>query len=280
MFTRITGLFIVPIWFAAMGWLVMHDVWPRLAAHDPPPLTITDWLKTDGKQSQYDILDINGHSIGTIWSTFMIDEGVSATRDDFVYIEKLPLPVAPLAVSVTSVFTATGLLDEFTVGFSNFAGTVTLHGERFHSSFSFTLDGTVTGRNIQTRFKLPLTEAGLLTNAFQPFSQLANLSVGQTWRMQTYNPIAAVTGMGERFLDMLVTVTNREKRTTESGPRDCYVIESKYAKAWIDDHGIVHEQEIALPVVGKLRIVRQTTYHEQARIDAKKSSSQLRTMPP
>ncbi len=279
MFTRITGLLIVPIWFAAMGWLVMHDVWPRLAAHDPPPLTITNWLKTDGKQSQYDILDTYGHSMGSIWSTFMIDEGVSATRDDYAYIERFPLPVTPLAVSVTSVFTATGQLDEFSVRLDNFAGELTLHGERFHSSFSFTLDGSVAGRNIQTRFKLPLTEAGLLTSAFQPFSQLANLSVGQTWRMQTYNPIAAVTGMGERFLDMLVTVTSREKRITESGLRDCYMVESKYAKAWIDENGVVHEQEIDLPVVGKMRIVRRAEYDEQARRDTKKASAHLRSRP-
>ncbi len=270
MFTRTTGLLIVPIWFVAMGWLVMHDVWPHLAANDPPSLQITEWLKTTGEKSQFDILNDQGGSIGTIWSTYSIDEGNATTREDLAYIERFALPIAPLTASVNSVFTAAGLLDEFTVRLSNFAGNLELHGERFHAAFSFTLEGFVAGKRIESRFKLPLTDTGLLTNAFQPFAQLANLSVGQTWRMQVYNPVAAVTGMGDRFLDMLVTVTDREKRITATGIYDCFVVESDHAKAWVDDHGVVHEQEINLPVVGKLRVVRQPEYDAKARTAARR----------
>lgn len=280
MFTRTTGFLIVPIWFAAMGWLVMHDVWPRLAAHEPPPLTITDWLKTSGEKSQFTITDDSGGTVGTIWSAYSIDEGVSTTRDDLVHVERLALPIAPLTASVISVYTGSGLLDEFTVRIANFAGNLELHGERFHAAFSFTLTGMIAGKAIESRFKLPLAETGLLTNGFQPFTQLANLSVGQTWRMQVYNPVAAVTGIGDRFIDMLVTVGDREKRVTKTGVFDCFVVQSHRARAWVDDRGVVREQEITLPVVGTLRIMRESGYDEDARSEARRNAITRRRVQP
>lgn len=269
MFTRTTGFVIVPVWLLAMSWLVAHDVWPELTAHEPPPLTVTDWLKTDGERSQYAILAQDGTEIGTTWTRYLIDEGVSTTRTDFLLLRQFVLPIAPLTIDATSVYTAGGLLDEFTVRVAGDAVDVTLHGERFHANFSFTLDGHVRHRPISTRFKLPLTDAGLLSGAFKPFSQMSNLSVGQTWRMQTFNPIAAVTGVGDKFIPMLVRVVDMEKRMTPNGPVECYVVEAGRARAWVDEHGVVIEQEVDLPMAGKLRIVRQPEYDEEAHIQAK-----------
>lgn len=270
MFTRATGFVIVPIWLTAMAWLVAHDVYPGLTAHDPPPLQITDWLKTVGEKSQHAILAEDGTRIGTIWTTYFIDEGVSTTRSDFVLIERFSLPIAPLTIGATSTFTAGGLLDEFTVRLTNDAANLVLHGERFHADFSFTIEGLLAQRHIESRFKLPLTEVGLLSDAFKPFAQLADLSVGQSWRMQVFNPVAALTGVGAKFLPMLVTVTGREKHLTEAGPRDCFVVESDYATAWVDERGVVHEQQIELPIAGTLRIVREPEYDKLAYDRAKK----------
>ena len=71
-------------------------------------------------------------------------------------------------------------------------------------------------------------------------------------------------------LILLVTVTDREKHLTETGPRDCFVVQSDYAKAWVDERGVVHEQQIELPIVGTLRIVRQSEYDQSAYARAKK----------
>jgi len=271
LFTRATGFLIVPIWLTAMGWLVAHDVWPRLAAQDPPALQINDWLRTSGEKSQHSILDRDGTRIGTIWTSYSIDEGVSTTRDDFVRIERFALPIAPMTITAKSVFTGKGLLDEFTVRLVNADAQLELHGERFHSDFSFTIDGLVALRRVESRFKVPLSEAGLLGDAFKPFGQLANLSVGQSWRMQVFNPVSAVMGVGERFMPMLVTVVDREKRMTAFGPRDCFVVESDYAKAWVDERGIVHEQQIELPIAGTLRMVREAAYDKKAYDRARKA---------
>jgi len=264
LFTRATGFVIVPIWVTAMGWLVAHDVWPGLTAYDPPPLQITDWLRTTGEKSQHAILARDETRIGTIWTTYLIDEGISATRNDFVLIERFSLPIAPLTIGATSVFTAEGLLDEFTVRLTNPAAELELHGERFHADFSFTIEGLVALQRVESRFKLPLSEAGLLADAFKPFAQLTGLSVGQCWRMQVFNPVAALTGVGAKFIPMLVTVTDREKHMTKAGPRDCFVVESDYAKAWVDERGVVHEQQIELPIAGTLRIVREAEYDQPA----------------
>ncbi len=270
MFTRTTGFVIVPIWLTAMAWLVAHDVYPELTAQDPPPLQITDWLKTVGEKSQHAILSGDGTRIGTIWTTYFIDEGISTTRNDFVLIERFSLPIAPLTIGATSAFTADGRLDEFTVRLTNFAAELELHGERFHADFSFTIEGLVARRRVESRFKLPLSEAGLLGDAFKPFAQLADLSVGQSWRMQVFNPVAALTGVGAKFIPMLVTVTGREKHLTESGLRECFVVESDYAKAWVDERGVVHEQQIELPIAGTLRIVREPEYDRPAYDRARK----------
>ncbi len=197
--------------------------------------------------------------------------GVSTTRNDFVLIERFSLPIAPLTIGATSAFTAEGLLDEFTVRLTNDAAQLELHGERFHADFSFTIEGHVAQQSIESRFKLPLSEAGLLGDAFQPFAQLADLSVGQSWRMQVFNPVAALTGVGAKFIPMLVTVTGREKHLTEAGLRDCFVVEAGYAKAWVDERGVVHEQQIELPIAGSLRIVRQTEYDQAAHDRAKRT---------
>jgi len=277
LFTRTTGLVIVPVWLMAMTWLVAHDVWPELTAHEPPPLEITDWLKAHGDRAQYAILARDGSQIGTSWTRYLIDEGVSTTRSDYLLLRRFVLPIAPLTIDATSVYTATGLLDEFTVRVVNGGGDLTLHGERFHSDFSFTFDGHVGHRSIQSRFKLPLNEAGLLSGAFKPFAQMSNLSVGQTWRMQVFNPVAVITGVGDKFIPMLVRVVDRQRRITRSGPRDCFVVESGRARGFVDERGVVWEQEVELPVAGTLKIVREAEYDEDAYIDAKQHTEYRRS---
>ncbi len=113
-------------------------------------------------------------------------------------------------------------------------------------------------------FKLPLSEASLVSGAFNPFSDLSNLEVGRRWRMQVFNPIAAMTGFGNRFMPMLVEVTGREPLATPDGRVDCVIVESASAKAWVDPQGSVLLQEVTLPVIGKLRIAREAGFDDEA----------------
>ena len=92
-----------------MSWLVAHDVWPAWTAQDPPPVRATDWLKGDGNQAQFTVLRDNA-PIGTIWTSHIVGDA-SVQREDTIWIERFPIDIAPLRVTVASTFNADGLLD-------------------------------------------------------------------------------------------------------------------------------------------------------------------------
>lgn len=270
MFTRATGYLIIPAWLVAMGWVVAHDIVPTWTAQEPPRVRPSQWLRMEGSETQFS-LELDKQPIGTIWSQYTFgDESIQ--RRDTLWIEHLPLLETPIRVTVDSVFTAEGLLDEFTVRLDSrlVEANFRLHGERFHSDFSFLFErGTH-----ESSFKLPLLDGGVLGNSFNPFSGLPNLHVGQTWRMQVFNPVSALTGIGPRFLSVLVEVTGESSIVTTEGLRDCFVVEASPArrvrsgsasvKAWVDANGTVQRQEVLIPGLGTLRISRQARFDERA----------------
>ncbi|HNQ23643.1 MAG TPA: hypothetical protein PKK06_11170 [Phycisphaerae bacterium] len=267
MFTRGDGLVIIPFWLTAMIWVVAHDVAPSWTAQDPPSLKVTEWLRTEGQQRQYGLYDAGGTRIGKLWTVFLFEaadggrQEAPIRRDDLLLVESLGkalgpagTAVTPLGVRVSSTYRADGLLDEFDLRLRCPATAAHLHGERFHADFSFTFESGAWF----TTAKVPLTEAGMISDALNPFTQLCDLRVGQRWRMQVFNPVAAVLGMGERFTPMLVEVVGRETITTSTGERRSYlVVEAPGVKAWVSERGVVEVQEVALPLVGKIRIVRE-----------------------
>lgn len=256
MFTRTTGLFIVPIWLTAMGWLVAHDIWPTLMAQEPPRLLSSEWLKQEGKHTQYSVLS-DGNRIGTIWTRYSVNED-TVRCNDLIWIERLPLPFAPLRVTAESVFTHDGMLDELTVELQTYGTYFKFHGERFHTDFAFSYESGP----IEGAFKIPLTDGEMIAGAFHPFGQLANLREGQVWKMQVLNPIADLVGIGDRFVSVLVEVTGSETISTPEGRRHCFIVESPSSKAWVNGHGEVLVQETTLPMVGSIRIVREAGFDE------------------
>lgn len=266
MFTRTTGLLIVPAWLAAMSWLIAHDVWPTLTALDPPPLRILHRQGNNESRAQFTISDDLG-KVGTVWTTYQIDE-TAIRRDDLIWVERLPVEITPLRVTVSSDYTVEGVLDEFTLRLETEEADLKLHGERFPSDFSFTFESGP----IDKAFKIPLSSGGLFTGAFNPFSELGNLQVGTKWRMQVVNPVALLTGVGNRFIPLLVEVTGEERIATPGGVKNCMVVESPSAKAWVDADGRVQVQEVTLPVVGSMRIVREAGFDEVERVKTRRAS--------
>lgn len=257
MFTRATGFVIIPLWFAAMGWLVIHDILPAWTALDVPPLKITESMKRGSGSSQHVLLDDAGE-MGRIWTTYLIDEN-SIRRDDLIWIERVPADITPLRLVVTSTFTGGGVLDELTVLIENEEHLFKLHGERFATDFSFTLD---TGDPYVKAFKVPITDGGMVTAAFNPFGSLGELKVGQRWRIQVFNPAAALMPFGDRFFRMMVEVTGEERIKTPFGERNCLVVESPNARAWVDATGAVVKQELALPLIGPFTVWREPEFDQ------------------
>lgn len=263
MFTRTTGFFIVPVWLVAMSWVIGRDVLPAWTAPPTPPFQPSAWQQGEGLRSQYAIYDEFGR-MGTVWSEYLIGSEASR-RDDIVWISRSPMGLAPLRVLVVSVYTAQGALDEFTVSLDRNGTSMTLHGERFHAAFSFTLE---TG-TMDPTFKIPLTDGDVIGAAFSPVADFTNLHVGQRWRMQVVNPIACITGMGKRFTPVVVEVTQEAVLELDDGKHNCLVVESPNVKAWVDANGATLMQEITLPILGKTRIVRESAFDELARAAAR-----------
>lgn len=273
MFTRTTGWIIVPVWVVAMAWLVAHDVWPRWTAQDAPPLTVTEALRSDERITQQTIRDDAGR-VGSIWTEYLIDPQ-SVRRTDTVYLERLSVPITPLRIIMDSVFTSEGILDEFTVLLENPDARLELHGERFHADFSFRLKWDT----VEKLYKMPLSEGGLISGVVNPFSRLSGLRVGQRWRMQMFNPLAVLTGFGDRFTSVLVEVTGVEPLTVRGRTRDHFIVESPNARAWVAPDGSVPLQEVRLPFFGKLRISADEVVDEPRRVQASRGRLLRREKP-
>lgn len=243
-----------------MAWLIAHDITPGWTAMDPPAVTASAaWLE-HGDESQYTISDEFG-PVGSVWTRYFVDVQ-SAQREDLIWIERLPLDIAPLRVAANSAFTADGALDEFTIRLETAAADVNLHGERFPADFSFRLESGP----IDKTFKLPLTQGGLFSGAFLPFSDMSDLQVGTRWRMQVVNPVALLTGVGQQFLPVLVEVTGEERIPTADGEHNCLVVESPSVKAWVGAGGLVLRQEVTIAGLGRFRIERRAEFDEKERM--------------
>ncbi len=130
---RLMTILIVMFWLAAMSWLVARDVWPAWTAQTPPLIKILDHLLEEDNRSQSGIFDLHGRA-GTIWTIYKPEEQ-RIVREDIIRIDRFALPIAPLTLTVESVFTADGVLDEFTLRMSRKGVNMKLHGERFHADF-------------------------------------------------------------------------------------------------------------------------------------------------
>lgn len=249
-----------------MTWLVAHDVLPRWTESTPPSVRPADWLGDGETRAEY-LLQGEFGRIGSLWTSYLVDAG-SIRRDDLIWIESLPLPIAPLRIEANSVFTVDGMLDEFTVRIESITASapIRLHGERFHADFSFTLEH---GPSLSA-FKIPLTEGGLISGAFSPFSRFHDLEVGQTWRMLVFNPLAAITGLGKRFIPVVVSVTGEERLRTPEWEGNCRIVEAQGVRAWVDAQGEVQRQQVDLPVLGKVTMDRRAAFDIEGRNEARR----------
>ncbi len=262
MLLRLGGIAITVFWAASMAWLIRHDVWPGLTAGEPPRIIGQD-RSSIASSCQAGVFNKYGHRIGTAWSTLQ-PLGDTARREDVIYVRSFA-GLQPTLLEIDSGFTADGKLDEFRLEILGQGMPIEVEGERFGSMYGFNLRvGT-----FPERIRLDADAAGLIGDAFRPFASLPGLEVGQSWRMQVINPVAILTGLGDRFVPMLVRVTRREGITAADGNEvDCLVVEAPNVTAWVDRDGKVITQQVELPVGGTLTI-RDEPYDESAKSEAR-----------
>ncbi len=243
MVARFTGWVIFIFWMVSMCWLMMHDVIPAWTAQDPPRVVAADWVERYGKESQYGIFDDHGFRIGGIWTTYA--SGAATDREDEIYLKRLPL-IGPMHLWVRSIYDLDGALDELDMAILGDWSPIRIKGEQFGEKFAVHIDaGAIKHRQV---FKLERSGAGMISGAIRPFDAMPDLTEGQSWRMQVMNPVAAVTGVGSKFIPMLVKVVGSETIEVEGVLRDCFIVEADRVRAWVDaTNGKVWSQEIRLP---------------------------------
>ena len=266
MFSRLFTIFVLAFWLVAMGWLVHHDIAPAWTAQDAPKFTPGDWLTERLARSQARIENKYGQRVGTVWTEF--DSRLSGvSRTDLIVLDNVPsfgefgLP-QPLKIFIEADYTTDGELDTFRLQMLGYEKKIELLGERYSGYLAFRLD---IGAEMQL-FKVDASLAGMIADAFNPFPMLPAIEVGDSWRMHVVNPLAAITGVGQKLVPMLVTVTGKETIDTFRGELECFIVEAGGAKAWVDADGSVLQQEVDLPYGGRYTIIAEP-YDENLRVN-------------
>jgi len=65
-------------------------------------------------------------------------------------------------------------------------------------------------------------------------------------------------------------VTGRESLVVDGAVKECLVVQSPNAKAWVDEHGAVQVQELNLPGFGPLRLVRASDFNNESQTRARR----------
>jgi hypothetical protein len=251
---------IVLFWALMMGWLTWHEVWPAWTAQKPPPERFDDLPALGSRRSQAGIFDKRNRRIGTAWTTHT-RLGDTIRRDDCLWIERFPaLPAT--RIEADSTFDAEGRLDEMRirVDVAGHALPIELEGERFPRALAFKLQ---IGFQPPKTFKIPLAQASSIGDMFRPFAALRDLQVGQSWRMQIFNPLAAISGLGDTFLPLLVRVTGTETVVREGRTVEAYVVEAGGTRALVGAEGVVYQQTTELPIGGTV-VIRDEPYDGEA----------------
>lgn len=266
MLYRVSALAVALFWAAMMSWLLYHDVWPAWTAQDPPRGVLTDTTGPGNGESQAGIYDARGNRLGTAWTT-SDTIGAMISREDTIWIYRFPgLP--PTRIDVDTTLSGDGQLQEIEVHVLGHEIPIVLQGERFAGQFAFRLSAGP--RDL--KFKIPESQTGMMGQMFRPFTRLGDLRVGQSWRMQVFNPFAAVSGFGAPFVPLLVRVTGRSTVMRDGASVDCFVVETAGSRALVGPGGVVYDQEVHLPVGGVIHI-RDEPFDEDARTRTKAARS-------
>jgi hypothetical protein len=249
MFHRSVTILIVLGWLASMGWLIHHDVLPAWTARDVPKYAVGAWLSADLVHSQARLESKTGKRIGTAWTEYTQNNG-RLSRSDVLWLENLAVLPA-IRIQSTAEFTPEGELDEMYVNVYGAGEHISLKGENYSGSMAFEM---WVGKRSQL-FKIDGAAIGVVGDAMRPFTALPDIAVGQSWRLNALNPLSALSGIGPKFIPMLVKVTGREHVLHRGEAVECFVVTTDRARAWVDARGAVIRQEVDLPIGGTISIV-------------------------
>lgn len=252
------------LWVAAMSCLFMRDVYPAWTAQDAPPVTPAMLNNLQALQEQYGIFRGDGARLGTAWSNIAMSGGNTTVHGTAALA---PAMLPEVRIETITEFTPDGALDSFSLDVYGVPMTVIkVRGERRGPYFPCELQ---VGPLIR-QANLELSASRMIGDTLRPFSYLPTLKVGQSWRMQLLDPVAAVMARRTQFTSIVARVTGEETIQHDGRPVICKVVETspQQVKAWVAPDGRVLVQEAEMPGLGKVR-VEQERYNNVARSEVK-----------
>lgn len=261
---RVITAGVVLLWITAMTMLFLRDVWPSWTAQDVPPIERERIASLEQPNYQYGIFR-DDQRAGTAWSSMTLTPETTSIHGTVVITNVGFIPA--LRVENEVEFDATGRLDNFWLEMHGVPGTrVYIRGER-HGIY---LPCEIHLGRIHRQANLEMSATRMISDAFQPFTYLPTLHVGQSWRMQLLNPMSAVLTRQIQFSSVVAEVTRIETIEHRGKPVRCFVVETSPAQvtAWVGPDGRVLVQEVQLGGLGRIR-VRAEPYDEGARAQAK-----------
>lgn len=269
---RLFAAAIFVFWFSAMAALFVRDILPSWTAQDAPPLRPQAVAKLAQQEQQYGIYLGDGTRIGTAWG---IVEGTqtATTLKGTVLIECPPL-INGIRIETHSKFDGDGALEAFNLwvygvrmpGMRNGPDTrIWVRGERMGIYFPCLMQFGA----LHKEANLDVCASRLIGDSLRPVAYLPSLSVGQSWRMQILDPVAAALRGKTQFRSIIARVTGIETIWQGGKQMECFVVETSpnKTKAWVDRSGCVRKQEVELPGLGVVRICEEE-YRGQLRKDA------------
>ena len=257
---RIIGSLLALTWIIAMAALVQRDVLPLWTAQEAP-----NELLPAGEY-QVGILSAAGARLGTTWITAGQSPSPTISSTTLLEAGKVSgmMPITGSWLLGTDLaYDAGGRLDHFHFTLSAPGVTGEVDAERIERDFS------VLARLGDTK-KSMLLDGELskyLSETLRPFTHLAGLRVGQSWRIRLLDPLALIRSGSVDFQTILARVTQMDIIEHRGGLVRCFRVESPTARAWADSTGRVLRQEVQLPLVGKWTLV-----DEPVDVDARRNA--------
>ncbi len=273
MYSRWYSVMVVGLWLAAMSWLVIEKVLPRLLIGEPPSYrTIRAAQKRESPVGWS--MDFNGRRLGWALSTTSPGpNGVTEIRSR-VHFDHLPLeelappwlrtllkmtqrPIAPIKMDVQSTLTVDPL-DRL----QRFESLVRLDPLKDAIVLRGVLDGTkltltVTAGGLpskKTDFYLPSDV--LVGDALSPQTQLPGLRQGQSWTVPVYSPLRP---LGSPLEILQATVERKDSITWDGHTEQTWLVvyrrdsgfsfnhgKNARGKLWVRRDGTVLRQEVMI----------------------------------
>jgi hypothetical protein len=260
-------------WVGILSFLLMLAANIALVTRDiidtagPAPLPAEFSMEiSEERRSQQDIFDDHGKRIGNSWTICRRSAELISIRSWTIF-ERLRFgaySTPPVKILAEYLFDKELALDNLHVRVDGFGVPVMLEGERvppdrFPCKWMF---GEARGH-----FVLPADRTLGLREITRPFGSLTNLEVGQTWRMEIFNPFeGAIPGLEAslKTISKIARVARKETLEHDGQHVSTLVVECDSIAAWVAADGRVLRQTVELPLLGKITIV-EARYDEEAR---------------